>query len=148
MGRRRQYKAVMMKLTIPEVRESTTTRITASKDVFEFCKDMSELSQEVFAILTLNSRNMVIEKHIINIGTLDSCSVSPREVFTRALLDNAASVICVHNHPSGNADYSAEDVKITTMIKEGGRTLGVRVLDHIIIGRKQFKSLADEGMMT
>jgi DNA repair protein RadC len=138
----------MMKLTVPEVRETTTSRISASMDVLNYCKDMDGMSQEVFCVLTLNTKNYVIENHIIAVGQLSSCLVSPREVFTRALLDSANSIILVHNHPSGDCVPSREDIQITKQIQEAGKIIGVTVLDHVIIGKDRHYSLRDNGEMT
>lgn len=95
---------------------------------------MSEQAQEVFAIISLNSKGDVIGFSEITRGTLNSSLVHPREVFKVAFLQNAASIIAVHNHPSGDPSPSDDDLATTKRLKECGEILGVPLIDHIIVG--------------
>ncbi len=98
--------------------------------------------KECFLVIPLNRRNVVLGyEEIVSVGTLDSSLVDTREVFKKAILKNAASVIIAHNHPSGNTEPSPEDIDITRRLVKAGDTLGIPVLDHIIVSDEGFTSL-------
>lgn len=107
--------------------------------------DMRFLSQEHFVCLYLNTKNQVLHKRTIFIGSLNASIVHPREVYKEALRRSAASVICLHNHPSGDPSPSREDLEVTKRLVESGRILGIEMLDHIIIGENKFVSLKEKG---
>ena len=102
--------------------------------------------KEYFLTLLLNTRNQLIKVAEISIGSLDSSIVHPREVFKEAISASAASVIFVHNHPSGDPTASEDDIKLTKRLAEAGEIVGIDVLDHIIIGDKNYLSLKREGL--
>lgn len=102
-------------------------------------------NKEVFLALLLDAKNRLIKDIRISEGSLTASIVHPREVFSAVVRDSAASVLFVHNHPSGDPSPSPEDIAITQRLHEAGTILGVRVLDHIIIGRDSYISLADKG---
>jgi len=108
---------------------------------------MRDLRKEVFKILLLNRANRLIKEVFISEGTLDASIVHPRDVFRETLLEPAAGVILIHNHPSGNPSPSEEDLRITKQLVEAGRLLGIRVFDHIILSGEDYRSLADEGLI-
>jgi DNA repair protein RadC len=108
---------------------------------------MRDLRKEVFKILLLNRANRLIKEVFISEGTLDASIVHPRDVFREALLEPAAGIILIHNHPSGNPNPSEEDLRITKQLVEAGRLLGIRVYDHIILAGESYRSLADEGLI-
>ncbi|WP_236823175.1 RadC family protein [Bhargavaea massiliensis] len=105
--------------------------------------DMSNLNQEHFVVLFLNVKNEVLHSRTIFIGSLNSSIVHPREVFREAVKRSAASIICAHNHPSGNPAPSPEDIEVTKRLAEAGRIVGIDLLDHIIIGDHKFLSLKE-----
>lgn len=107
--------------------------------------DMSSLTQEHFVALFLNVKNEVLHKQTIFIGSLNSSIVHPRDIFREAVKRSAASVIVAHNHPSGNATPSPEDIAVTKRLLEAGTIMGIDVLDHVIIGDQQFISLKEKG---
>nr|WP_317853505.1 DNA repair protein RadC [Neobacillus sp. Marseille-Q6967] len=107
--------------------------------------DMRFLSQEHFICLYLNTKNQVLHKQTIFIGSLNASIVHPREVFREALKRSAASIICLHNHPSGDPTPSREDIEVTKRLVECGKMLGIEVLDHLIIGENKFVSLKEKG---
>lgn len=109
--------------------------------------DMCLLNKEVFKIIMLNVKNLVIKVSQISIGSLNSSIVHPREVFYDAIKENAASIILCHNHPSGDPSPSNEDVNISLRLKECGKIIGIDVVDHIIIGNKVFVSLKEKGLI-
>lgn len=108
---------------------------------------IKDKAKEHFKLIILNPRNKIIAISTISIGTLNASLVHPREVFKEAIRHNAASVVLVHNHPSGDSDPSEEDIKITERLIEAGKILGIELLDHIIITKNGFKSLAEEGLL-
>jgi DNA repair protein RadC len=108
---------------------------------------MRDLRKEVFKVLLLNRANRLIKEVTISEGTLEASIVHPRDVFREALLEPAAGIILIHNHPSGNPSPSEEDLRITKQLVEAGRLLGIKVYDHIILGGESHRSLADEGLI-
>ncbi len=101
--------------------------------------------KEYFLALLLDTRNQLIRVAEISIGSLDSSIVHPREVFKEAISASAASVIFVHNHPSGDPEASEDDIRLTKRLTEVGEIMGIDVLDHVIIGGKKYLSLKREG---
>src|SRR5205085_7409354 len=108
---------------------------------------LADTDREHFVILMLDQKNQVIGINTVSIGSLTASIVHPRECFKPAILSNAASIICGHNHPSGDPQPSREDRALTTRLVEAGRLLGIQVLDHIIVGRDTYMSFADEGLL-
>lgn len=104
-------------------------------------------TKEIFSIVLLNSKNAVISIEDIFIGSLNKSIAEPREVFREALKYPTASLILVHNHPSGDTTPSFEDISITKKFIKGGKLLGIDVLDHIIIGDNSFLSLKQQGLI-
>lgn len=110
-------------------------------------EDMRYLDREHFMALLLNTKNQVIAIDAVSIGTLNTSSVHPRELFRSAIKRSAASLVLVHNHPSGDATPSREDLDVTRRICEAGKIIGIEVLDHIIIGDNKFTSLKAERLI-
>jgi DNA repair protein RadC len=108
---------------------------------------LRDLKHEEFWVLLLTSANSLIADKMITRGTLNSSLVHPRECFQDALKQSAATVIFLHNHPSGNAEPSQEDIAITKQLVESGKVLGIPVHDHIIVAGGTFTSFADRGLM-
>ena len=104
-------------------------------------------AQEVFGILILNIKNRIVAVHEISRGTLNSSMAHPREVFKPAILHNAASIICFHNHPSGDPEPSKEDVELSNRLVEAGKILGIEVFDHIVVGDDRYVSLKERGVI-
>jgi len=115
--------------------------------IYKKLKFMSKSSKEIFIALALTTRNHVIKKEVISVGTLNASLFHPREVFQFAILNNAASIIVAHNHPSGKSDPSDEDIHGTHRLMEAGRIIGIDLLDHIIIGKDEYTSLKEIEMM-
>lgn len=108
---------------------------------------MREQKKEKFITLYLDTKNQILKEEVVSIGSLNASIVHPREVFKSALLESSASVIMVHNHPSGDPSPSREDIMVTEKLVEGGKLLGIDILDHIIIGDGRYVSLKDEGFV-
>ena len=133
-----------------EVASSDPPRIGGSTDAIAFCRRAfarlaADGVQEEFHIVTLDTKNQVINTHQITVGTLDASLVHPREVFRPAIRDAAASVILVHNHPSGDCTPSREDQTATRRLESAGELVGINVLDHIIVGSQTAVSLRASG---
>lgn len=111
-----------------------------------YMEDMRHREKEVLKLLLLNSRSKLIGESDVSEGTADTALVSPRELFLEALRKNAAAIILLHNHPSGEPTPSREDVRITRRIYEAGALIGIELLDHIVIGDNCFVSLRERGL--
>jgi DNA repair protein RadC len=122
--------------------------ITSPLDVKDLLmEEMRFLEKEHFKTILLNIKNHVISIEDISIGSLNSSIVHPREVFKPAIRRSSASIILVHNHPSGDPTPSREDIEVTTRLVDAGKILGIGVLDHIIIGNNSILSLKEKGLM-
>jgi len=128
---------------------------TAARDVLsspdavlQFARvSLGGASHESFMVIYLNTKNHVIAHEIINEGTIDHAVVYPRRVVESALTHHAAALILVHNHPSGDTTPSQEDKHLTRSIEQAAKTLGIRVLDHIIVGRSSHFSFHENGLI-
>lgn len=121
-------------------------RIRGPEDVFARMGPLlRDLLQEEFHALLLNTQHRVIRDHLVTRGILDASLIHPREVFRGAIVESAAGVILVHNHPSGDPSPSSEDRSVTRQLLSAGETLGIPVLDHVIIGEGRYVSMAQEG---
>jgi len=106
---------------------------------------LPQLEREVFYVLLLDGKNRVQAEVHVSEGSLTAALVHPREVFCPAIRAAAAALILVHNHPSGDPTPSAEDAAITQRLRQVGELVGIRVLDHVVIGRGRYTSMAEEG---
>ena len=128
--------------------EEPKRKICSPKDVYAFMyHKMREQKREKFITLYLDTKNQVLKEEVISIGSLNASIVHPREVFRFALELSSASLIMIHNHPSGDPSPSREDIIVTEKLCYGGKLLGIDVLDHIIIGEGRYVSLKDEGFI-
>lgn len=110
-------------------------------------KFIGDYAREVVLVMMLNTKNVVTAVHIAHIGSLNSSIVHPREVFQAAILNNAASIIVAHQHPSGDPTPSREDINVTKRLVEAGTIIGIEVLDHVIVGYGKYFSLKEKGYM-
>ena len=132
---------------IAEQRENGTP-IRQARDVFEaYAPRMEDLPVEEFHIATLDAQHRLENDILVTRGILNSSLVHPREVFRRAIAENAYAVILIHNHPSGDPTPSPEDRVVTSQLVSAGKLLGIDVLDHIIVGRRRFTSFAESGIL-
>lgn len=122
-------------------------RISTASDVFQMFSSLVNSPRECFIALHLDNKNKILCVDIISQGSLTASIVHPREVFTSAILSAAAALVFVHAHPSGDPEASREDLDITTRLKQCGELLGIRILDHIIVGDGRYVSLADRGLL-
>jgi DNA repair protein RadC len=124
-------------------------QLRSSKDVASlFRTSLGDTDREHFLVAMLDQKNKVIGINVVSTGSLTASVVHPREVYKPAILSNAAAIICGHNHPSGAPQPSPEDRALTVRLVQGGKLLGISVLDHVIIGdgTETYFSFADEGV--
>src|SRR5216683_2579258 len=117
-----------------------------SSDVAQFVRPLFEgLDREQFVVVLLNTKHRPIGVNVVSIGSLSSALVHPREVFKPAIVGCAAAIVAAHNHPSGDATPSPEDIEITRRLRQVGELIGIRILDHVILGAETHFSFADAG---
>ncbi|MBI4525342.1 MAG: DNA repair protein RadC [Deltaproteobacteria bacterium] len=122
--------------------------LRSPEDVFRHFRPQFETEKhEIFYVVLLNNKNRRIRDVKISEGSLTASLVHPREVYNPVIRDSAAAVVFVHNHPSGDPAPSQEDVEITRRLKEVGEIMGIRVLDHVVVGRDRYFSFSDRGML-
>ena len=126
-------------VSIKMVKESSflyqTRQILSPNDAYEMIKEQLEgLDREQFIIACLNTKNEPTNITVVSVGSLNKAIVHPREVFKTAILSNAASIMAFHNHPSGETTPSQQDIQLTNRLYEAGELLGIKLLDHLIIG--------------
>jgi DNA repair protein RadC len=108
---------------------------------------MEDLKKEVFRAALLDAQNGLLRDVVVSEGTLSASLVHPREVFKPAILESAASIILLHNHPSGDPTPSREDLRLTRQLAEAARLMDLRIHDHVVIGRGRWVSLAEKGII-
>lgn len=119
----------------------TGTKIRDIDDVAIILSDIRNKKQEHFVVLTLDGADRLIDRHIVSIGTVNASLIHPRDVFTFALQDNAASIIIAHNHPGGSREPSTADVEVTRRIDAVGKLLGISMQSHIILTSDEVRAL-------
>ena len=139
-------------VSIKMVKESSflyqTRTISSPNDAYEMIREqLKDLDREQFIIACLNTKNEPTNISVVAVGTLNKAIVHPREVFKTAILSNAASIIAFHNHPSGETTPSQQDIQLTNRLYEAGELLGIKLLDHLIIGDGTFTSLKEKGYL-
>jgi len=130
-----------------EVNNESLPIVSSVKDVVLQVSYLREKTREHLMAIYLNARNELLFRKHVFAGTLNANLVHPREIFSEALKQNAASVILVHNHPSGDAEPSQDDLEITKRILEAGKIMGIDVLDHIIITKTKVFSFKEKGLI-
>ena len=129
---------------LPKVKVSCES----AKDVYHLVKDeLARADRERFLSLMLDSRNRVIGIDEVSVGSLNASIVHPREVYKSAILANAASIITVHNHPSSNVEPSEDDLDITHLLRKAGKIIGIKLVDHLIVGPDGFMSFKDRKLL-
>ena len=139
-------------VSIKMVKESSfqylARQILSPNGAYQMIKEQLEgLDREQFIIACLNTKNEPTNISVVSVGTLNKAIVHPREVFKTAILSNAASIMAFHNHPSGETTPSQQDIQLTNRLYEVGELLGIKLLDHLIIGDRTFTSLKEKGYL-
>lgn len=130
------------------VRDSAR-RLNSSDEVGALLmEEMVYERREVFMSILLNTKLQIESKMIVSIGNLDTAPVHPREVFGPAVRRSAAAVIVAHNHPSGDPTPSSEDIAVTARLEEASKIIGIKLLDHVIVGNGCFTSMRSQGYLT
>lgn len=129
-----------MKLKLLQVREATADRVLSPASLVTMMSEEAKADRECFWVIHLNTAGMVIEKELVAIGCLDEALVHPREIFRKAVMNSSASIITVHNHPSGGLIPSYEDREIWERLTKAGEILGIKVTDNLIISSKGYYS--------
>ncbi|MGI6330143.1 MAG: RadC family protein [Bacilli bacterium] len=122
--------------------------LTNPKIIYDYIKYfLQDKKQEHFYVLYLDNKHRLIEKRLLFVGTINISVVHPREIFKYAYLFSAAGIICVHNHPSGNPEASKEDQILTQKLREIGTLLGIKLIDHLIIGQEEYYSFYENNKL-
>lgn len=136
-----------LKISLSSCTREAGPCFNSSLGVLVYAKTMQRLDREEFRVFHLDVKNRMVGYEVVSVGSLNSSIVHPREVFKAVLLNNSASIICCHNHPSGDLTPSREDIEITQRLKKAADLLGIRLLDHVIIGKDGYRSLAEMGFL-
>jgi DNA repair protein RadC len=120
---------------------------TASQVPDAFRTLIGDPDREYFVAFLLDGKNRIVSCNVVSVGSLNQAIVHPRETFKAAVLANAAAIIVAHNHPTGDPTPSREDLEITRRLREAGELLGIRLLDHVIVGDGCYRSFADNGLL-
>jgi DNA repair protein RadC len=129
-------------------RPAERPQITSPRDAAHFLMpEYSARAVEQFGLLMLDTRHRVLRTSVLTVGTLDCAAVQPRDVFRQALLASAAAVVMFHNHPSGDPQPSGEDIELTRRTVAAGELMGIRVVDHVVLGDGRYCSLKESGYL-
>lgn len=147
MKNQNEIKVVSIRL-VEEPPLYSNRALQTAQDVLDTVgEEIRKYDRELFCILNLRSKNQVINMNIVSMGTLSTALVHPREVFKSAILSNAAGIMLIHNHPSGECSPSKVDIEVTKRMAEAGDLMGITVLDHIIVGEQEYYSFRETGML-
>jgi len=140
-----EYGGMRCRVCLVREGEGESVKINNPKDIYDFVKDeLVNADREMMISVSLNTDNHIIGVETVSIGTLNCTMTTPREVFKSAILSNANSIVLCHNHPSGNLSPSNEDQAITAIFADAGKLLNIRLVDHIIVSHKGYRSLLEE----
>lgn len=139
---------VRLQVVKEEVEYYGSKKVQSPKDLEEVVrKFIGDADREVFLAVNLSSANKINSIHVVSIGSLNQSIVHPRECFKAALLCNAQAVVFAHNHPSGEVIPSLEDKQLTAGLKQAGQLIGIKVLDHVIVGDKGYFSFQENNIL-
>ena len=124
------------------------TIIKGDTDAYNYCKDMGDLAQESFHILSIGGQNRLIERTLVSIGSSDRTMLMCRDVFRVPICCGASAIVVLHNHPSGDPTPSNEDISTTRDMIIAGQIMGIPVLDHLIVVHSGYLSMKEEGVLT
>ena len=143
------FEVVKIKQVLRDVEVQQSMKIRSPQDAADIAASfIGDEDREVFLVMCLNSKNQVNAVHRCHVGSINSSIVHPREVFKSAILNNSASIIVAHNHPSQDVTASREDLEVTSRLVKCGEMMGIEVLDHLVINEKgKFFSMKERGHM-
>ncbi|MBK5491917.1 MULTISPECIES: JAB domain-containing protein [Bacillus] len=148
MGKRIMIQSVKLVKESNKIYDVERKRITCPDDINILARAVlcvDEMPHEIFGVFNLNTKNEIIGCNIVSQGSINCAIIHPRETFRTAILNNASSIVCFHNHPSGDPSPSHEDREVTKRLAECGKILGIELIDHVIIGEHRFVSLREKG---
>ncbi len=129
-------------------RQQETARFVHPREIAAYYQeDMRHLPQEQLHVMLFDTKQALIRETMVSRGTVNTSVISPREIFVEALRYQAVSLILVHNHPSGSPEPSADDIRVTERVRDGGSLLGIQLLDHVIIGDGSYVSMKERGLL-
>ncbi len=131
-----------------EIQPFVGIQFRGSNDIYRAFRQLAEMPVESFLVVHLDSKNRMVGMTTCSIGSMTASLVHPRDVFRPAIANMTAGLIFIHNHPSGDPAPSDEDIQITKRLCEVGKVIGIKCLDHIIIGSGRYFSFADQGLMS
>ena len=133
-----------LQLTAALKQHDTCVLLNDPKSVYEAMEDLTAMPQEHLVVFYVTVRQTKLQRELISLGTLTASLVHPREVYRGAILNNAASIVLAHNHPSGYCQPSAADLHATRLISEAGKVLGIELLDHVVCSKTQYISIRND----
>ena len=136
-----------MRVKLCKTRDKPDVFIRSPTDIYTYMRKMEDYDREYGKLIHLNTKNGVIGVETVGIGSINANVVHPRELMKGAILNNSASVIFIHNHPSGNSTPSKEDIEVSKKLHKAFKEIGIDLLDSVVIGRDEFTSLRDEGAL-
>ena len=139
--------AELAKRMTKATREDGVRLLSPSAVASYYMEDMRHLTTERILLIMIDSKSKILAEKIISSGTVNASILAPREIFINALKNGAVNIILLHNHPSGDPTPSAEDVSTTQRVKEAGSLIGIKLMDHIIIGDNKYVSLKERGLL-
>ncbi len=140
---------VLMENMYPDYMRSQIhhNRVERPESIYWACHEMINMDQEMMKVVSLSTKLNIVGIDLVSLGILDSCICHPREVFRPAIMRSAAGIILVHNHPCGDPTPSEEDKSTTNAIKESGKILGIRMVDHVILAKGSLYSFSDDRII-
>ncbi len=130
-----------------EIQPFVGIQYCSSNQVYQAFQHLASMPIESFLVLHLDNKNRMVGMTTCSIGSMTASLVHPRDVFRPAIANLTAGLILIHNHPSGDPSPSQEDIQITQRLCEAGKLIGIRCLDHVVIGADRYFSFADQGLM-
>ena len=134
-----------MQLSDLETKYNQLVKLTSASDVFNEMQDVKDAAKEIFVVFNLDIAGKVISREIVSIGILNACVIHAREIYKNAIILVANSIVIGHNHPSGEVEPSEEDIRVTGQIKKAGDIIGIKLLDHVIVGKDGYYSFQENN---
>ena len=142
----KKEKAIHANIEFITVREANGEPFHSPSKIYASMKAEAEIDRECCWVLHVNSRNRIIYKELVSMGTVNASLVAPREVFRRAIIQGSSAIVVVHNHPSGDPDPSMDDIKICTRLIEAAEIIDIKLLDFIVIGTDGYVSFMEKNV--
>jgi DNA repair protein RadC len=128
------------------IKEASGERFDFPEDIYESMKPETKIDRECCWVLHVNSRNRIIHKELVSMGTVNASLVSPREIFRRAIIEGSAAIVVIHNHPSGDPEPSMDDMKVCATLLKAADILNIKLLDFMVIGFSGYVSFMEKGV--